>query len=133
MPAYTDTQLTEQGGLPAEELTVSLVLPPGATVTKTTGSNYQGVKHDAAGNTDTAVWTLPRLLAGESQAFSVTLAGNGAADGIQRGSAVRWARPNAGRDRAGYPQLPGGEYRDARIQDAAGDFVNVTLPQRPAQ
>lgn len=119
------------GGLAAEELTVSLVLPAGVTVAKTTGPNYQGVKHDLALNADTAVWTLPRLAAEESQAFSITLAGANAASGIQRGSAVRWARPDAGRSRPGYPQLPGGEYRDVRIQDGPGDFIAVTLP-RPA-
>ena len=119
------------GGLAAEELTVSLVLPAGVTVAKTTGPNYQGIKRDASLNADTAVWTLPRLTAEESQEFSITLAGANAAAGIQRGSAVRWARPDAGRSRPGYPQLPGGEYRDARIQDGPGDFIAIALP-RPA-
>ncbi len=136
-PTYTLTVKNdgnkEQGGLTAEDLTMSLVLPAGAIVTKTTGPNYQGVRHDSAANADTAVWTLPKLAAGENQTFSVTLGGNGAANGIQRGSVIRWARPSAGRDRPGYPQLPGGEYRDARIPDAAGDFINVTLPPRASQ
>jgi mono/diheme cytochrome c family protein len=115
------------GGLAAEDLTISLVLPQGVMVTQTTGRNYQGVKHDASANADAAVWTLPRLGPEEDQVFSVTLSGANAAAGIQRGSAVRWLRPDAGRSRPGYPQLPGGEYRDARIQDGPGDFVAVNL------
>ena len=75
---------------------------------------------------------MPKLAPEESQAFSITLGGAAAAGGIQRGSVVRWVKPNGGRDAPGYPQLPGGEYRDARIQDQAGDFINVTLP-RPAR
>ena len=90
------------------------------------------VKHDARTNADTAVWTLPKLAAEEVQTFSITLGGASAANGIQGGSAIRWAKPSAGRDRPGYPQLPGGDYRDPRIPDQAGDFINVTLP-RPAQ
>ena len=135
-PTYTLTVKNDgkkqQGGLTAEELTVSLVVPAGATVTKTMGANYQGVKHDPRTNADTAVWTLPKLAAEEVQTFSITLGGASAAHGIQGGSVIRWAKPSAGRDRPGYPQLPGGEYRDARIPDQAGDFINVTLP-RPAQ
>ncbi len=120
------------GGLTAEELTVSLVLPAGATVESTSGPNYQGIRRDAALNADTAVWTLPRLQAEERQVFTITLQGPNAGSGIQRGSAVRWARPDAGRSRPGYPQLPGGEYRDARIQDGPGDFIAITLPRPPA-
>jgi mono/diheme cytochrome c family protein len=105
--------------------------PAGVSVAKTTGPNYQGVKRDASLNADTAVWTLPRLAAEESQTFSITLAGANAAAGIQRGSAVRWARPDAGRSRPGYPQLPGGAYRDPRIQDGPGDFIAIAVP-RPA-
>ena len=119
----------EQGGLTAEELTVSLVLPVGATVSKTTGPNYQGVRRDAGSNANTAVWTLPKLSAEEVQTFSITLGGPSAANGIQRGSAVRWAKPSASRNRPGYPELPGGEYRDARIPDSGGDFINVNLPR----
>ena len=140
-PAAGDTTYTltlkndgkkQSGGLAAEDLTVSLVLPAGATVTKTTGPSYQGVKHDAAANADAAVWTLPKLAAEEVQTFTITLGGASAASGIQRGSTIRWAKPGAGRERPGYPQLPGGEYRDARIPDYPGDFINVTLP-RPAR
>jgi mono/diheme cytochrome c family protein len=137
-PAAGDTTYTltvrndgkkQDGGLTAEDLTVSLVLPAGATVTKTTGPNYVGVKHDAATNADIAQWTLPRLVAEEVQTFSITLGGATAASGIQRGSVIRWMKPNGGRDAPNYPQLPGGEYRDARIQDQAGDFINVNLPR----
>ena len=140
-PAAGDTTYTltlkndgkkQSGGLTAEDLTVSLVLPAGATVTKTTGPSYQGVKHDAATNAEAAVWTLPKLAAEEVQTFTITLGGASAASGIQRGSTIRWAKPGAGRERPGYPQLPGGEYRDARIPDYPGDFINVTLP-RPAR
>jgi len=120
------------GGLTAEELTISLVLPGGVSVAKATGPGYQGTKREPKLNADVAIWTLSRLAPEESEELSITLAGANAANGIQGGSVVRWVRPDAGRSRPGYPQLPGGAYRDARIQDDPGDFIAVTLPRPPA-
>jgi hypothetical protein len=110
-----------RGGLAAEALTIALALPAGATVTNTTGLNYQGVTHDAKG--DTAVWTLPRLGPEETQAFGVTLMGVSAAGGLPQGSVVRWAKP-ALRDNPAAPKLT---LKDPSIPEA-GDQVNISFP-----
>ena len=78
-------------GLAAEALTISLALAPGTTVKSTTGAGYQGVRKDADGKTDVAVWQLPRLGPKDKQAYTITLSGGA----IPRGS-VSWARPIQG-------------------------------------
>jgi mono/diheme cytochrome c family protein len=78
-------------GLAAESLTISLALAPGTSVTGTTGAGYQGVRKDADGKTDVAVWQLPRLGPKEKQAYTITVSGGA----IPRGS-VSWARPAPG-------------------------------------
>jgi cytochrome c551/cytochrome c550 len=110
-----------RGGLAAEDLTISLALPAGATVTNTTGLNYQGVTHDPKG--DAAVWTLPRLGPEETQAFSVTLMGGTAASGLQQGSVVRWAKPLL----RGNPAAPKLTLKDPSIPET-GDQVNISFP-----
>jgi hypothetical protein len=112
-----------KGGLTAEGLTISLALPAGATVVSTTGAGYQGVKHDAQANTESAVWTLAKMAPEETQTYTLTLTGGAAASGLGKTSMVRWAKPQL-RDRPGAPQLT---LKDARIPDA-GDQAPVTPP-----
>ena len=92
-------------GLTAENLTVTLPLPAGATVAATTGAGYQGVKPDGA------VFQVPRLGPGDKQTYTITLSGTGAGVGIAKG-VVSWAAPKLG--------------------DGSADQVAVTVP-RPAQ
>jgi len=79
-------------GLTAEDLTVSLVVPAGATVVKTTGAGYQGVRPDAEAKANTAVWRLPRLGPKEHQTYTLTLSRAGTASDNVRGS-IRWTKP----------------------------------------
>jgi mono/diheme cytochrome c family protein len=79
-------------GFTAEDVTISLALPAGCTVTATTGPGYQGVKRDPKAGTDAAVWTLPRIEPAAKLTYTVTLAGAGASAGIKSG-AIRWAKP----------------------------------------
>jgi hypothetical protein len=79
-------------GFTAANVTISLALPPGCTVTGTTGPGYQGVKRDPTTGAEAAVWMLPRIEPAEEHTFTVTLAGGGASAGIKSG-AVRWAKP----------------------------------------
>jgi mono/diheme cytochrome c family protein len=78
-------------GLAAESLTISLALAPGTSVSGTTGAGYQGVRKDADGKTDVAVWQLARLGPKDKQAYTITLTGGA----IPRGS-VSWTRPAQG-------------------------------------
>lgn len=115
-------------GLTAENVSISVVVPPGFTVVSTTGSGYQGVRRDAQLNADVAVWQVRRVEPAEKQVYALTLSGSGPADGVVKGSAVRWSKPDP-RQKHG-PKLV---VRDARVPEK-GDRVNVTLPPRqPAQ
>ena len=75
-------------GLTAEDVTVSLVLPAGASVVKTTGAGYQGVRRDEEVKGEVATWLLPRLAPNDRQPLTITLA----AAGELRGT-IRWAKP----------------------------------------
>jgi mono/diheme cytochrome c family protein len=79
-------------GFTAEDVTISLALPPGCTVTGTTGPGYQGVKPDSKTGGDTVVWTMPRIEPAAKLTYTVTLAGSGASTGIKSG-AIRWGKP----------------------------------------
>jgi hypothetical protein len=60
-------------GLTAEEVTVSLVVPAGASVVSTTGAGYQGVRADQQANANVAVWqwTSPVLKAGPNDTANI--------------------------------------------------------------
>lgn len=88
-------------GLAAEEISISIAVPPGASVVSATGTEYQGVRRDTTIGADVAVWTLPRIAAAEKQTYTVTLSGAGAAAGIAKGSTVSWSKPAV---RAGFPK-----------------------------
>lgn len=79
-------------GLTAEDLTISLVVPAGATVVKTTGANYQGVRQDPELKANVAVWRLPRIGPKEHQTYTLTLSRAGTANDNVRG-AIRWTKP----------------------------------------
>ena len=105
-------------GLAAEEISISLVLPAGASVVSTTGGGYQGVRRDSAIGAELAVWSVPRIAAAERQIYTLTLSGPGAAAGLARGSTVSWARPVV---REGFPNTV-----------THNDSVNVTIRTPPA-
>ena len=79
-------------GLTAEDLTVSLALPPGSSVVKTTGNGYQGVRRDEQAKADAAVWRLPRIAPKEHQTYTITLSRAGSGSDTLRGT-VRWMKP----------------------------------------
>ena len=97
----------EGTGLTAEEVTVTLAVPAGATVVAATGAGYQGVRRDeqpaagrggggrggaAAANGDVAVWEAPRVAPGDRQTYTLTLSQAGTATDNLRGR-VSWTRP----------------------------------------
>jgi hypothetical protein len=84
-------------GVAAEDVTVSIVLPPGTKAGSATGTGYQGTKRDEKANADVAVWRLPRLAAHEHQNFTITLAGTATGDAVPRGT-VAYAKPTAKAD-----------------------------------
>ena len=77
-------------GLTAEEITIRVQLPAGATVISTTGAGYQGVKMDQ-GNSF-AEWTLASLGPKQVQAYTITLSKAGTEQDNVRGQ-VRWNKP----------------------------------------
>ena len=91
-------------GLTAEEVTVLVALPSGATVVSASGPGYQGVSHDPGLDADVAVWRVTRLRPKDRLAYSITLADSGE-DTL--GGVVRWVEP---------PIQQGGD----------GDQINIT-------
>jgi hypothetical protein len=84
-------------GWTAEDVTISLTLPPGTRAVSATGMGYQGTKKDEKTNADVAVWRVPRMAAHEHQAFTITLAGTPVGDAVPRGT-VAYAKPAAKSD-----------------------------------
>ncbi len=80
-------------GLTAEDVTISLVVPAGATVVSATGTGYTGVSHDAELDGDVAVWKVPTVAPQDEQIYTVTLSGVESTRGIFTGSRVAWERP----------------------------------------
>lgn len=109
-------------GLTAEGLTISVALPAGVTVVSTTGDGYKGTSPAGglAGTVTLATWQAPKIAAGEKQIYTLTIAGT--ADGLFRGSSIKWAKPEIRR--------PAGLVRQAGLPDA-GDAVDVVIA-RPA-
>ena len=100
----------EDVGLAAEDLTMTLVVPAGATVVTATGAGYQGVRREeqpagrggggrgggrggaAAVEADVAVWGVPRIAAGDTQTYTLTLSQAATATNNLRGT-IRWTGP----------------------------------------
>jgi len=59
-------------GLTAEDVTVTLAVPPDAEVIAATGAGYMGTRKGEK-NDELAVWEVPRLAPGELETFTVTL------------------------------------------------------------
>ena len=47
-------------GVAAEDVTISIILPPGTKAVSATGTGYQGTKRDEKANADVAVWRVPK-------------------------------------------------------------------------
>jgi mono/diheme cytochrome c family protein len=86
-----------QKGLTADDVTISLTVPPGTKVVSATGTGYQGVRRTDTVNADVAVWRVPRLAPRDRQTFTITLAGSASGDAVPRGTVV-WAKPAATAD-----------------------------------
>ena len=91
-------------GLTAEDVTIALAVPAGASVVSTTGTAYAGIRQGDA-NGDLAVWEVSRLAPGDSQRFTITL--SRAADEELRGT-IEYVKP----------EIPG------------GDVINIRPPVR---
>ena len=97
-------------GRTAEQLTISVMLPPGASVVNTTGAGYQGIRKDAQTGADMAAWTLARMAPKDRQTYSITLSAPSPATGNQRlRGTIQWSKPALGdrpRDSANIPPPP---------------------------
>jgi mono/diheme cytochrome c family protein len=82
-------------GLTAEDVTISLIVPPGQKVVSGGGPGYAGVKKQD-GN-DVAMWKVAKFAPHDRQKFTVVLAGTATGDGAPRGT-VAWAKPAAKED-----------------------------------
>jgi mono/diheme cytochrome c family protein len=87
-----DNHAAPNRGLAAEDVTINLVVPAGATVVGTTGSGYQGVRADAGLKANVAVWQVAKIAPTEEQTYSVTLSRAGTATDNVRG-VIRWTKP----------------------------------------
>ena len=79
-------------GLAAEDLSVMLAVPPGATVVTATGPGYEGVRRDEQAKADMAVWRVSRMEPGDRQTYTLTLSRAGTAKDNVRGT-MRWTKP----------------------------------------
>jgi hypothetical protein len=79
-------------GLTAEDVTVMLAVPTGATVVAATGAGYQGVRRDEQIKANVAVWTVARMAPKDRQAYTLTLSQAGTAKDNVRGT-MRWMKP----------------------------------------
>lgn len=108
-------------GLSAEDVTISVMLPPGAQVVTATGDGYQGVRPAAQGHA--ATWKVARIGPTQELKYTLTLAGAGA-PGMFANSTVGWTKPAM---RPGVPDLV---LRDTRSQ-GKDDYMPIALPPRP--
>lgn len=79
----------KQRGPTAQDLTIDIVLPPGATVLHATGDGYKGVQSDPVAKADHVEWQLARIAPDEARTFTLTL--SSPAQGLK--GSVRWAKP----------------------------------------
>ena len=82
----------EGRGLTAEDVTVTLAVPAGATVVTATGAGYEGVRRDEQAKADVAVWRVSRMAPGDRQTYTLTLSRAGTAKDNVRGT-IRWMKP----------------------------------------
>jgi len=82
----------EGTGLTAEDLTVTLIVPAGASVVTASGAGYQGVSRDEEANADVAVWGISQMAAGDRQMVTLTLSQAATAENNLRGT-IRWMKP----------------------------------------
>lgn len=81
-------------GLAAEDVTILIALAPGVTVVSGTGTGYQGVQNNPQLKSDAAVWKVPSVGPGETQMYTLTIAGKGApAVQLFKRSVVYWTKP----------------------------------------
>jgi mono/diheme cytochrome c family protein len=76
-------------GPAAQTVTVSIALPPGATVVHATGDGYKGVHADTEAKADVAQWQLTSIAPDDTRTFTVTL--SSPVQGLKGN--VRWAKP----------------------------------------
>jgi mono/diheme cytochrome c family protein len=79
-------------GLTAEDVTVLIAVPAGATVVTATGAGYQGVRRDEQAKANVAVWGVSRMAPKDRQTYTLTLSQAGTAKDNVRGT-IRWAKP----------------------------------------
>jgi hypothetical protein len=79
-------------GLTAEDVTLTLAVPAGATVVTATGAGYQGVRRDEQAKADVAVWGVLRMAPGDQQTYTLTLSQAGTATNNLRGT-IGWMKP----------------------------------------
>jgi mono/diheme cytochrome c family protein len=79
-------------GLTAEDVTVTLAVPVGATVVAATGAGYQGVRRDEQAKADVAVWRVARMAPRDHQTYTLTLSQAATATNNLRGT-IRWTKP----------------------------------------
>jgi mono/diheme cytochrome c family protein len=105
-----------QKGLTAEDVTISLMVPPGTKVVSATGTGYQGVKRDERSNGEVATWRVASMAPRDHQRITITLAGMPQGDAVPRGT-IAWAKPTAKADAVVNftLQRPGGRGRGAGI------------------
>lgn len=87
-----DNSGVEGIGLTAEDVTVTLVVPTGASVVAASGSGYQGVSRDEEASEDVAVWKVSRMAPQYRETYTLTLSQAGAAENDLRGR-IRWEEP----------------------------------------
>jgi len=79
-------------GLAAEGVTVSLVLPTGATVVNATGTGYKGAHMDAKEKAQVAEWTWPKAGPQDKQTYTITISKAGSEKDNLRGL-IHWEKP----------------------------------------
>jgi hypothetical protein len=82
----------EGSGLTAEDVTVALAVPAGATAVAATGAGYQGVRRDEQAKADVAVWAVSRMAPGDHETYTLTLSQAGTARNNLRGT-IHWTKP----------------------------------------
>ena len=126
---HVENEGNKQKGLTAEDVTISVVVPPGAKVVRGTGAGYQGVRNDPERKADVAVWKVPRVAPAEKQTYTLTLAGTTPekGDGFLN-SRVEWMKP-------GILRPANQTLKDPRLPDKPGfngDWIStVGVAQRP--
>lgn len=94
-------------GRTAEDLTISLTLPPGVRVVNTTGAGYQGLRRDAQSGAEVAVWTLARMAPKDRQTYTITLSAPSPAAGTERlRGTIQWSKPALGDRAADSANIP---------------------------